>query len=296
MAYKTPGRTMVKRKRQTDGNGVTAQKDVARIYQKSFMKRYLKKKYKRKAKWWTYQLSKSLGTQVAVRNATIAGNFAAGATTQQAVASALYGITGNAATGVRNGFNDVETILDADPSANEATERVLFISGVMDITYTNTSTVQFTQEVDVYVIRFKGSKGSGPDLVTDYNSAFSAMTNVGGTQITDFSPRGVTPFDNPVASSRGYQVLKKTKYFVSAGQTFTYQHRDPRNHWLSMSEYKFAGATESWAHPKMSICLLFIVKAVTGTPIANAGSYSIGCTRKYAYKILNQNKDYATNI
>lgn len=285
------------KKNKYSGGGVTTQHDKTLQYKRKPAPRRLKKKYRRQAKAYTWNLTKSLGTTTAVRNATLAGSWIAGATTQFAVATCLYGLNGTGATPTLNGFNDVATVCNLDGTTDDKGEKVLFTSAVMDLTYTNTSTVQFTQEVDIYEIIFIGQQ-SGTDILTDYNECFAAAPKLGGpsTAITDFSPRGVTPFECPIASAKGYRVIKKTKYFVSAGQSFTYQYRDPGNHWMSTIRWLQNAAANQYAWKNVTRTFLFVAKPVIGTPAGNAGSFSVGCTRKYAYKTLSVNKDYTSSI
>lgn len=298
-AYKsTYGRTQQTRKKNyRSGGGVTIQHDRAVQYLRKRAPKKIRRKCKRQRKSHEWNLIKDLGSNTAVRNSVITGSWVAGDTNQYAVDACLYGMRGDADGANNAGFQDVITILNADTEADSQFEKVIFSTGILDITYTNTSTVQFTQEVDVYEIIFTG-RNSGARVVADYNEAFAAtpIQGGGGTAVANFTPRGITPFECPLASERGYKILKKTKYFVSAGTCFTYQIKDKKNKWLHGHMLRNASSAfeAQWRYKTRN--LLFIAKPITGTPTGNAGSFSIGCTRKYLYKTQFDNRDATITI
>lgn len=278
-----------KKNNTSSGSGVTSQHDRAVQYRRKKAPRRIKKKARRSRKRHEWNILKDLAPQTAVRNGTLSGSWAAGVTTQYAVDCCIYGLNGAVDNASDQGYQDVSVVLSADPQANDSFEKICFSTAILDVTYTNTSTVQFTQEVDVYEIIFT-RQNSGTRLLGDYNAAFAATPITGsGTAVTDFTPRGMTPFECPLASAQGYKVLKKTKYFISAGNCFTYQIKDKKNYWLYGHQWKNAAAANEaqWSYKTRN--LLFITKPIAGTPVGNAGSFSIGCTRKYLYKLVQEN-------
>jgi len=281
--------TKTKRKSYKSGSGVTNQFDRQTQYRRKRAPRSIRKKAKRSRRNHEWNILKDLAPQTAVRNSTLSGSWLAGVTNQFAVNCCIYGLNGVADNSSDAGFQDVSVILNADGQSDNAFEKVIFSTAILDLTYTNTSTVQFTQEVDVYEIIFT-RQNSGTRLLGDYNAAFAATpVTGGGTAVTDFSFRGMTPFECPLASAQGYKVMKKTKYFVSSGNCFTYQIKDKSNKWLQGQQWKNASAANEaqWAYKTRNI--LFIAKPIAGTPAGNAGSFSVGCTRKYLYKVMQEN-------
>lgn len=284
------------RRSYKSGSGVTSQYDKATQYRRKVAPKRIKRKCRKLAKNYEWNLIRSLGTNTWLRNSSLFGSWVAGATTQFAVNACLFGLRGSGDSPVQAGFQDLQQILGQDTSMDNAFEKAIFSSGVMDITYTNTSTVQFTQEVDVYEIIFVGRTSGGTCLI-DYNAQFTATPTIGlGTAIGDFSPRGVTPFECPGASSMGYRVIKKTKYFISAGNCFTYQIRDSKNKWLEGSEFWVTSQSGESQWRAKTRNVLFISKPISGTPAGNAGSFSIGVTRKYMYKVLQKNNNQTATI
>jgi len=285
------GRSQTKTKRQSyrSGQGVTNQHDKSVQYRKKTAPRRIKKKARRSRKSHEWNLLKDLAPQSCIRNSTITGTFAAGNTDQYAVSACIYGLNGSADSVNQAGYQDVSIILNADPQTDGAFEKCIFSTAILDLTFTNTALVQHTLEVDVYEIVFT-RQNSGVTLISDYNAAFAATPSTGGgVAVSNFNSRGITPFEAPLASAQGYKVMKKTKYFVSAGNCFTYQIKDKSNKWLTGHQWKNSAAASEAQWRWKTRNLLFIAKPITGTPAANAGSFSIGATRKYMYKVLQEN-------
>lgn len=276
-----------------DYGGVTSQYDKKVQYVRKSAPKRIKRKYKRIAKNAKWAQIKQLGQKTLVRNGTVSNSWGVwtNATSQRVAAVALYGLNGAAPAATIAGFSDVNSIAANDANFDEKTEAILFTSAVLDITFRNTSAAMGL-EVDMYEIIFKG-QNSGPDIITDYNQALGDLTKqapgAGAGTLTDLTNRGVTPFEASLASSRGYVVMKKTKYFVPAGNTFTFQHRDPRNHFLQNQYYANQANSAQWRWKTYN--LLFIAKPVAGTADNTVGGFTIGVTRKYGYKVIEDNKD-----
>lgn len=273
-------------------SGVTSNYDKSVQYKRKTAPRKIRRKYKRIYNQNKWALIKKLGTNVFVRNHTISGSWLAGWTTansQRVVNCCIYGLNGAAPGTDSAGYSDINSIAANDERFADDFQSLFFSSAVLDITFRNTGTA-FALEVDMYEIIFKG-RTSGNDLITDYNQALintpEVIPGTGTNPITTLQLRGITPFDCSLASSKGYRVLKKTKYFVPAGQTFTFQHRDPRNHFLS-NHYFTSGTGGQWNWKTYN--LLFVAKPVAGTDTALLGTFVVGVTRTYHYKILQDNQ------
>lgn len=189
------------------------------------------------------------------------------------------------------------------------TTKFLFKSAVLDVTIRNTSTLNVlgTQtpdsrgkmEIDVYEII---SPKEWVDSASNYYTLGSCFTKgdgltprIGGAGTgLDLALRGVTPWDVPAALSYfRLKILKKTKYFVNNGDTFTYQVRDPKRRVMMQERLeKMAGVNV----PRWSRHVLFIGKLVPGNTLGSGvgtwtESMTFGITRKYFYKIEGANDD-----
>lgn len=273
------------RPRGTVGVGVTNQYDAKWIYRKKTMPRGKKRAWKRTVRKDMALTLKKLGTTSIVRNNTLSGTWAG--SSQRIARVHLYGLSGNNIGTEEVGTNDLQDISIADPAINEQTEAAFFGSGVLDCTFHNTGNTKL--EVDVYTVYNRGfTHGSsyGVDLVSA-----DIVTGTTGAPALDFngSTRGVTPFQLPYLSKMGKKIINKKKFFMSPGEVFTWQMRDPRNHYIKTQDIS---RTESYVKPGITKTVLFFIKNVAGTSDVTDNSYAIGCTRTYSYKVLQNNKDY----
>lgn len=314
-----------KKKRSTSGVGVTVQHDERRVYRKSKMPRRRRKAWRRKVRMVHAIAEKDYGTNTIVFNKTqeyfntTAGNHCIAIVP-------LYSMqSGDTTTFLfHNDLNTIGLMFNSgNPTAatggtlQQAT-KLLFQSGVLDVTIRNTSGTIVTpssgttppvvnqdsslvMEVDVYEMT------SGRDWSSDlsYGSINSMdrcfangqadTLNLGGAGTgVDIFFRGVTPFDVPLALSRyRLKVWKKTKYFLTNGGQFTYQIRDPKRRVVSaqaITDQKGA----NW--PGWTRHLFIIAKLTPGATVGNlvsqdAECLQIGATRKYMVKVEGFNED-----
>lgn len=317
----TKKRRFASKKRAATGKtGVTFQHDTRRIYTK-------KKMNPRKKRKWTSFIrkvgavsDKSLGARQVVFNKSqtftnlIPGN-------QGLIATCLYGLE-SASTGATY-FNDLKYIsfLENATSADELVNgelmrpdtQYMFQSGVLDLTLTNSSFVTNGTtvnppilELDLYdIIMTKEAELNATnynrldelflstltvDQVIKDNNAAPGVVGINMQQ------RGTTPFDmSRSLSAFGIKIMKKTKYFISPGQTVTYQVRDPKKH--SYLKKKLQGPAEGFNKPYTTKHQLMVFKGVPGPyTLGNADNQvtervSLGITRKYMYKIRGFNND-----
>lgn len=166
----------------------------------------------------------------------------------------------------------------------------------MDCTFTAENA---SLEVDVYEVIKVGSTvltttSLAAEYVVSLNETAVPPGGAGGSlNAVTVNTRGWTPFDVPTASAKGLKIIKKTKYFIKNGDTFTYQIRDPRNKWLSGEEQI---ATAEFAKAGWTRMLFIVAKAVIGTPAPTAWNLLGGCTRSYKYKVFQSNKSYEGTI
>lgn len=221
---------------------------------------------------------------------------------QLAVNVALYPFN----SGTKTYLRDITRILNNDPDIGTS-GKIIFQSGVLDMTCCNTSIKNPTSspnasppalEVDVYeIIAYKqfeklGAAGGGDVLQVLTEGDLDTPIILPGNTSLQINDRGSTPFDFPSAISEyGLKILKKTKYFLSVGQTFTYQMRDPTRHVVDATNKDIVAGNI----PKMTKWLFINHKV---TPCTNGDesfpdvqSLSIGLSRKYMYKVNDKNED-----
>lgn len=294
----------------TSGIGITTQHDQRNVYRKKTMPRRKKRVWKKFVKKVQFISEKELGTRTVVLNSSISqSNSTSG---QHGVLS--LNLYGQKSTNVYLSdlyYMSTYENISTDPTAAggayiDKQSHMFFNSAVMDITIRNTSTKwdgstqtiasECQLELDIYEISCKQDFATSG---TNYQNLGSALQNEGnqeqklknvGNNLTILQ-RGATPFDSPTALSRlGVKVYKKTKYFIPAGNTITYQMRDPRRHSCLIRELN---DEEGANKPKWTKWILCVYKLVPGLTIGAASGASVtyqeriqvGCTRKYMYKI-----------
>lgn len=278
------------------GMGVTDQYDKKTVYRKKRMPRKMRKRWRRKKGQFDSMLLKRLATKTIVFNDELStGNW--NGPTQRNLVVHLYGKNGSERGtngALENGNRDVYDIMQNDPAANEEIEKICFESAVLDFTAANSG--ETTLEVDVYEMYTGGLRKQSPNWGTDQGQAQAVPPPGGGTPNMDLDSRGISPFEFPFMSQLGYKILKKTKYLLSPGKSFTYQVRDPKNRWVrgtdvyesdNLQDYTLRGATRTY---------LFLAKPQVGQALDLDSRLSVGSTRVYRYKVLLNNKIESENL
>jgi len=295
------------RKRTTSGGGVTVQHDVKRIYRKKSMPRRKKKLWKKFVSKVNAVDERDLGSHTALFSSAITVNTITD--TQLVTSVGLYTNTSTSTwladmKTITGTFNVTDDTKDAGGTIYPST-KIIFKSAVLDITVRNTSnnnaggSVDCPMEVDVYEISLRGGNadstvGTG-DLIGYLQRGASDTLNEGGLVPSagslDIFKRGCTPWELPAALSMyRMKIWKKTKYFLTTGQTFTYQMRDPKRHVMSYA--KMQRTLESNING-LTKWILFIGKATPGIVPSETlkPQLSIGVTRKYLWKVEGFNED-----
>lgn len=229
----------------------------------------------------------------------------------------LYARGVNSTGGTNYGNNDIRWLYDTEvasrlgdiPTAQAAAKNLnksmQFLSGVVDMTITNSNVVDSTQqvgpdqfdlrrimhlEVDVYELTCN-EDGDGR-----YNNFTFAQQDVllrnnmyGSSNYADLNTRGVTPFENQsMLKALNARILKKTKYLLGPGQSFTYQYRDPRNHTINTDHF----VTNGFNIRGVTKYIVVVSKPIynwTGIPGQRLRfGLSYGVTRKYRFTLQNQ--------
>lgn len=297
--------TQTRRRNITSGIGTTTQYDRRLIYRKKYMPRYKKRRWRQFIKKVNAVSDKDLGSRTVVRNDQVVAQSVmtlANETNQTTMNLCLYG---NESTGFEP-CNDLRRMrIDSDLGT---TGKMIFTSGVFDMTVTNTSVrdnlnsvnPSIRLEVDVYEITSRkdfgnvGTGGTAKTLPEVFAEGATDTTNIPGTANTlSIARRGATPWDFPSALSEyGLKILKKTKYFLNERDTFTYQIRDPKRHIVDRQKLNMDGQNM----PGMTRFIYIVFRPVPGYIYQdlNADTYRLtfGVTRKYLYKINQSTQDF----
>lgn len=284
-------------RRSYDGAGVTQQYDKSAQYTYKKMPYRKKAKYVRKVKNFKSLQLQQLACQIFIRNATLTGGAAAAL--QGATAIHLCGMNQSSETG----GDDMLALCDrsapeigvdvpfSDPRKASTTNSSFIIdSAILDITFRNTGLNGL--EVDVYHIMYHKDYENFPGLGSLLANGQIPDGNTSSVENITITNRGVTPFDFPLATKQGLKVLKKTKYFVPTGNTFTYQLKNRKNKTINTRDIKSGDSQFRKAY--LTESLLFVGKTVVGSE--GEGTWAIGATRRYAYRILQNNKMYGQYI
>lgn len=300
------------------GQGVTEQHDARTIYRKKTMPYRKKRKWKRFVRQVHYVAEKDMGTQTFLFNKVFSGEDTNG--DQIVMDVSLYGMKSqntahNDLFTMQGSFNTGNPTAVAGETVDETT-KLMYQSAVLDLTIRNGSVTadgtgfplaaNAVMEVDIYELI--SSKywntfrtGSSTDQVHGIVQLFSEMAidskNINGTGTGITLPsRGATPFDLPNALAQGkVKILRKTKYQLGVGQTFTYQMRDARRHVITRNAIQDALSCNK---PGWTRWIMIIGKGVPGLTYGSAvgqvrSRLDIGVTRKYMCKVegFNDTRD-----
>jgi len=298
------------------GQGVTTQHDAKMIYRKKRMPAKRRSRWKRFTKKVHAVAEKRLGAQTVVFNKT--QEFLNTVDGQQIVGSiALYPMKSTSSwlndlkeiydtQQVSRTVNNTKDIADAGVTGYlNKTSNLMFQSGVLDITFRNTSgdsvtgdlNSVLTLEVDVYELtvgrEMDETVTAGHTEYADIGALFNAGfadTLATGAQANSIgiADRGVTPWEATQALSQWrIKILKKTKYFVPNNGYFTYQMRDPGRHVINMNKIEEHSGPNK---PGLTKWIFFLAKTLPGVvnTAAVAQSLTVGITRKYMYKITGE--------
>lgn len=286
--------TGTQRRRVRTGQGVTDQFDRRVIYRKRSMPRYKKRRWRSFVKKVHAASEKSLGTRTVVFNDKLISsglNILSNAT-QVVQELALYPFQCS-----RAHEKDINKILNNDNSVS-TTGKFLFQSGVLDLTFQNTSFKNEANpssrgdphvEVDVYEIvagREFDSLPVGSGLTEIFINADGDTPLINAGSSISIADRGVTPFDLPSALSEfRVKILKKTKYTLSPLQSVTYQMRDPRRHVIDKQLQNMQSANKRGLTRFLFILTKPLPNSVPSDTAPDVYQIELGVTRKYMYKI-----------
>lgn len=293
-------RSRMRSRRKSSGNNtfVTRQKDTVSQYRYRRMPRYKRKRWVKKVKANVAMDYALAGTRTVVYNGSVAQPIRAGKT-QGFVGVHLYGMNGDGGTvnGLQweIGQSDINYLISQDPkiiTTGQQLSKFRFTSALVDLTFRNSSTNNLTLEVDLYTITYT-DETDFTSLYRLHNAAVTRIADSTGALLStnlSLEGRGVTPFDITALAQYGVKVLSKRKFFLPNGDTFTYQHRDPRNHYFSGNDLY---DNQGYVMKRKTVSLIAVFKPVVGGTVADA-NLTMGATRVYRYGIIGAN-DQAGN-
>lgn len=277
-------------RRVTSGRGITTQYDRSRVYRKRSMPRRKKRSWKRFVRKSQAAIDKTLGSYSIVLNDQVSVTATAETTDQAIGQFALYSMK-DATNAWLNDMAGIAAQFNTSFSTTDSTKWG-FKSGILDLTVQNVSLdaasggTGFGVEVDVYEITSSSnweSYGNTPKTLSAVIGDGWTNTVTLGTQLS-LAQRGVTPWDATQALSvYRLKIWKKTKYFLGYGNTFTYQIRDPKSHFIDQQRMEDGNSTNK---PGMTRWLLMIAKPTPGVTLGTGGqtALAVGVTRKYMVK------------
>lgn len=291
------------RNRVRSGGGVTTQYDKKNIYRRRNMPYRKKRRWRRFVKKVLSVSEKDLGSRTVVRNNLVQTDFDLNLTNQERQAATVVGLYPNEDAGLA-AMNDMRQL--RNDSDIGTTGKMIFHSGIFDMTVSNTSYREegsinrnIKLEVDVYEIT-AGREFTVPGLARTLFGVFDEGSNAtatipGRTTALTRNDRGWSPWDFPSAISQyRLRILKKTKYIIGEGETFTYQIRDPKRHVIDRQSLSLDGQNI----PGMTRFVYLLWKPVAGLEytdtIPDTAQLSCGVTRKYLYKVNQSTQDYDT--
>lgn len=307
-ASKGKTKTLYTRKYTKSSTGILGgtNADTRRVYRKGRMPRRKKRNWKRFINKVHAVSEKELGSRTVLINDQISQLQTNDL--QSSLTICLY----PGKSGTYGWLNDLAAISAlenvADPTATAGvttygSTKVMFQTGVLDLTLRNTSTFQPSDaasrvldgraaiELDVYEFIINSECSDGPNVLQNFSQLLGEYDDneIGGTGTgIGIINRGATPFE--FGTQMGHfkvKILKKTKFFIPNNQTITHQIRDPRRRTATKQQL---ANIESFNMKGWTRGLYLVYKFVPGIPVGvSAGNFQMslvaGVTRKYMYKI-----------
>lgn len=295
---------------------VTRQHDASSQYRRKRAPRKVRLRQRRKYKAFKKNLLRSLASRTAFINEAATPLIQDDSSQKQLwVDMCLNGFNNSNAGTHPYGYGDWEYICnrdylmgdtagDAQGRFSSGERRLIVDTSIMDVTIRNSSSTIVEElregapiELDLYEwVCYKKSswEGNSGTFQFQLNTIQSGTSGRQGdpAQVLayDVNTRGVSPFEFGVPLNKlGIKIVKKMKYFISSGDTITYQIRDTTNH-----EFKLADMINNISLvPKKARGIILVAKIVVGTPGYENNlcrtQLDVGMSRKYKYKILLSN-------
>lgn len=279
-----PSRVMTLRRRGAQGIQTTLQRDFARQYSKKRLPRRVRRRARKMFKRFVKQSLKLVGSNTVIKN-NVNSTSTSTLLPQNWTAVHLGGTNGT-----DFGGGDLNSIISSDTRINGSSGKLLIATANLDVTIRNTST-DTGMECDVYELGYwdNTKRTAFSQIMSDVATDTPAVGTLTSLTIND---RGAQLFDFPALSKKGVTIYKKTKVFLPVGNTATYRLKNKKNMWVNAtndivdnSGYVKKGYTKT---------LVFVFKPVVGS--GDVTTLTVGCTRKYLYKIYEDDADRDGNL
>lgn len=268
-------------KDKTSNSGVvtTGQHDYQRQYTYKKASRRVRRRARKIYRSFIKNSLKLVGTNTVIKNST--QSCVTDATNPQNWSVVHVG----GLTGTENGANDINAIISSDTRI-ATSGKVLITNGNIDITMRNSSTGGIGLEVDVYEVGYS-NETKRTSFGTMLSDAWTETPAIGSLTSFTINSRGSQLFDFPELFKKGVKIFKKTKVFLPDANTATYRMKLKRNKWITPTNDIIDNV--GFIKPYYTRSLVFVVKPIVGQN--DFGTLSIGCTRKYTYKIYEDDQD-----
>lgn len=267
---------------RTRGVVTTAQRDYNLQYRKKSASKKIKKRSRKSYKRFIKQSLKLVGTNTVVFNDTLT------ASTSAALPQGYMTFTVGSTNGTNNSYDegngDLNTLISNDTRISSS-GKLCLKSSAGDYTIRNTGTTA-PLEVDVYEIVYYDTTKEA-NWAGIYSSAATNTPPIGAAASLSLNNRGVQLFDFPDMMKRGVSVLKKTKIFLPVGNTATYRLKCKSNQWITPAND--ISDNSGYVKRNFTRSLVCVFKPVVGS--GDVGTLAIACTRRYVYKIFEDDRD-----
>lgn len=272
--------TMTRNK--TRGVVTTAQRDYKLQYLRKRAPRKVRIRAKKYYRKFIKNSLKLVGTNTVVFNDSTQGTTSALLTQGYLIMN--VGGTNGTNLSYDEGNNDLNTLVSNDTRISSS-GKIMLKSSSADYTIRNISDIT-PIEVDLYELEYWDNTKEA-NFVALYNSSITNTPAIGGASSLTLNQRGVQLFDFPEIMKRGVRILKKTKVFLPVGNTATYRMKLKNNVWITVGN----DISDNTGYVKRNFTktLLAVWKPVVGG--SEVSTLTIGCTRRYVYKIYEDDRD-----
>lgn len=244
------------------------------------IRRRAKKAYRR----FVRQSLKLVGTNTVVFNSSVSSSTNNTTAPQNMLVVNVAGTNGNGS--LELGSGDINSLVSNDARI-ASSGKVLMKTAMADMTIRNLS-ASVACEVDVYEISYRDTtKFLTFRQMVDSATGNTPNINTSGNGL-NIVTRGVQLFDIPELFKYGITVLKKTKVFLPAGNTATYSLHNRKPQWFSTANDLIDN--NGFVKRGYTRTIACVYKPVVNTT-NDVVSLGIGVTRKYMYKIFEDDRD-----
>lgn len=277
--------TMSRRKGRRTGVVTTAQRDFVNQYVRKRAPLRVRRRARRSFRIFQKNSLRLVGTNTFVKNSQVNMNTATAYPQVYGIVS-LGALNGTNA-GAETGAGDINDLFSNDTRISTGSGKVLIKNMACDVTLYNGGAGETKPiEVDVYILQYRnGTKRLRlSQMIADAEGITGQIGPAAGITMIN---RGVQLFDLPALMKMGIQVLRKTKIFLPVGNTATFRFASNRSRWLSTAED--IQDNIGFVKPGFTQSMVIAFKNVIGT--GDTSYLTMGCTRRYVYKVFEDDQD-----